>query len=171
MIVPTWWWQRCESSCRADQEGEELPLSRWGAISRIRCTFTGLDLLSFMKVSFKTCSGKEIKKRYQLSAVGSLSLSLWKFPSKLVQAGKEKRLLVYCWSIAIEGLTRRWRLGPSWSGRRRPRWSRCAPWPWPPWTWAQGVELNWIDKFISKICTSSTLSWIEMKIILPPQAH
>ena len=144
MIVPTLWWQRCESSCRADRGGVELPLSWWDAISRIRCTFLGADL-SFMKVSFKTCSGKEIKKRYQLSAVGSLSLSLWKFPSKLVQAGKEKRLLVYCWSIAIEGLTRRWRLGPSWSGRRRPRWSRCAPWPWPPWTWAQGVELNWIE--------------------------
>ena len=99
------------------------------------------------------------RRAHQKMKVGSLSLSFMKVPFKTdhrpwkeIESKKNK----YWWSIAIEGLTRRWRLGPSWSGRRPPRWSRCAPWPWPPWTWAQGVELNWIElnwQIISKIWT------------------
>ena len=68
MIVPTLWWQRCESSCRVDREGVELPLSGWDAISRIRCTFIRADLLSFMRVSFKTC-WRNRKQKEQLLMV------------------------------------------------------------------------------------------------------
>ena len=81
---------------------------------------------------------------YGVPLYGQICCLLWEFPSKLVEEIESKKNN-YWWSIAIEVLTRRWRLGPSWSGRRPPRWSRCAPWPWPPWTWAQGVELNCIE--------------------------
>ena len=81
---------------------------------------------------------------YGVPLYGKICCLLWEFPSKLVEEIESKKNN-YWWSIAIEVLTRRWRLGPSWSGRRPPRWSRCAPWPWPPWTWAQGVELKWIE--------------------------